>query len=247
MRNLPTVTKNLLLANIIVFFIDALMKRYGLTLVNLAGLHYITAAGFKVWQPFTYMFLHANFTHIFCNMFAVLMFGPALEQEWGGRKFLIYYLVCGLGAAAFQEGVWAIMLYEQAAGVSPDVLAVWSNHMVTIGASGAVFGILFAFGWLFPDIPMFILFIPIPVRARTLVIIYAAIELFAGLAHVSGATPGDNVAHFAHLGGLIFGWLLILWWKHGGDEKLKRLFHRHNDDDDRGRFSAYHYHRNVEK
>lgn len=247
MRNLPTITKNLLLANIIVYFLDALLVKYGVDLTTFAGLHYLQATGFRLWQPFTYMFMHANFTHLFCNMFAVLMFGPVLEREWGEKRFLIFYLVCGLGAAVFQEAVWAILIHQHVGGFDPEIIASWSNRFVTIGASGAVFGILFAFGWLFPNIPMFILFIPIPIRARTLVIIYAAIELFAGFAQVSGFTASDNVAHFAHLGGLVFGWLLILWWKHGNDFFSNLFSKKDKDDDGRGRdFSGYHYHRNIE-
>ena len=118
MRNLPVVTRYLLMANIIVFLLTALLDRYdvsllyGFDLSNVCGLHYLTAPTFHWWQPLTYMFLHANFTHMFCNMFAVLMFGPLIEREWGGRRFLIYYIVCGLGAAIAQEAVWSLMLSD---------------------------------------------------------------------------------------------------------------------------------------
>jgi len=220
MRNLPTITKNILLANFIVWLIDLSLQRRGIFLSQYLGLWTIQSGMFHFWQPFTYMFLHANFTHLFCNMFAVWMFGPSLEESWGKTKFYIYYLVCGLGAAAVQLLVWH--LFGPAASV-------------TIGASGAVFGILFAFGWLFPDIPMFILFVPVPIRARTFVYIYAAIELFAGMANFSF----DNVAHFAHLGGMLFGWLLILIWRHPW-KKFPRI--KHEDDETKGKnFSDYHY------
>jgi len=221
MRNLPTITKSLLLINLIVWLIDSSLQRRGIYISNLFGLWSLNTGMFRFWQPLTYMFLHADFGHIFCNMFAVWMFGPSLEESWGKNKYLLYYLICGLGAAATQLLVWQ--------------LAGTGGPAITIGASGAVFGILFAFGWLFPDVPMFILFIPVPIRARTFVYIYAAIELTAGFANVSF----DNVAHFAHLGGMIFGWLLILLWRHPWN-KFPRI--KREDDEKIGKnFSDYHY------
>jgi membrane associated rhomboid family serine protease len=260
-RNLPPITKNLLIINLICFFADIVFQRYGIDFTRIFGLHYITALEFHVWQPLTYMFMHANFSHIFFNMFAVMMFAPALEERWGSQRFLIYYLVTGLGAAVVQQAVWALQLQPVLSTMDPTIAATLANRVVTIGASGAVFGILLAFGWLFPEVRMFILFIPIPIRARTLVIIYALIELFAGLAPVSG----DNVAHFAHLGGMIFGWLLILWWRHRGydgfdstpwndgrlkqwlKDKWQQLFPKRHPrikrDDDSKDYSDYHYHK----
>ena len=190
------------------------------------------------------MFLHADMSHILFNMLAVWMFGATLENAWGSRRYLIYYLVCGVGAAIIQECVWSMML---------------THNITTIGASGAVFGILFAFGWLFPDTPMFILFIPIPIRARTIVIIYALIELFAGMGNMMG-THRDNVAHFAHLGGMLFGWLLLLYWRHNnwrepftGDfwwkikQKCRKLFNRHQrlDSTKDKDYDNYHYHKRL--
>ena len=252
MRNLPTVTRYLLIANIAVYLLTTIVLRYGIDLHAWCGLHYAGASTFHWWQPLTYMFLHANLSHIFFNMFAVVMFAPVIEREWGARRFLIYYLICGLGAAAVQEGVWALMLQNMSNQYSAESLALYSSMLNTIGASGAVFGILFAFGWLYPDIPMFILFIPIPVRARVLVIIYALIELFAGLGSVAGITA-DHVAHFAHLGGMLFGWLLILYWrKHNWHEprlfawwdNIKNRRHqRLNSTDDR--FKDFHYQKRV--
>lgn len=236
MRNLPTVTRYLLIANLIIYLLAAVVQRYGIDLNAIGGLHYAGAQSFHWWQPVTYMFLHANLSHIFFNMFAVWMFAPMIEKEWGERRFLIYYLVCGLGAALVQEGVWALMQNNMSAQYSAASLAQYSTMLNTIGASGAVFGILFAFGWLYPDVPMFILFIPIPVRARVFVIIYALIELFAGLGSVAGFSI-DNVAHFAHLGGLLFGWLLILYWKH------KQNRQRLDSTDDR--FKDFHYQKRV--
>jgi len=254
MRNLPTVTRYLLIANIVIFLLAALMQRTGLDLNALCGLHYYSAQSFHWWQPFTYMFLHANFSHIFFNMFAVWMFAPVIEQEWGPRRFAIYYLVCGLGAALVQELVWSAMLANMSAQYSADMLAHYAYYMNTIGASGAVFGILFAFGWLYPDVPMYILFLPIPIRARVFVIIYALIELFAGLGSAVGISA-DNVAHFAHLGGMLFGWLLILYWRKRNWEeprvgrlwdwlKSKSRGHQRLDSTD-DRFKDYHYQKRV--
>lgn len=210
MRNLPPVTRNLLIITFLWWLADIVFQKYGIDFTQIFGLHYITATQFHVWQPVTYMFMHANFWHIFCNMFAVMMFGPALEERWGGKRYLIYYMVTGIGAALVQEAVWAIQLQPTLSGYEFDIARKLANQVVTIGASGAVFGILFAFAWLFPDVRMFILFIPIPIRARVMVILYAIFELLEGFSGL----PGDNVAHFAHLGGMIFGWLLILWWRH---------------------------------
>lgn len=243
MRNIPTATRYLLIANFVIFLLTDILRRYGLDLNALGGLHYITAPTFHWWQPITYMFLHADFWHIFCNMFAVWMFGIVIEREWGARRFLIYYLVCGLGAALVQELVWTLM--GMPAGSLP--------YLNTIGASGAVFGILFAFGWLYPDVPMFLIFIPIPIRARVFVIIYALLELFAGLGSVIGLTM-DHVAHFAHLGGFLFGWLLILYWRHTNWreprlldwlQRLKDKRHRRLDSTNDDRFGDYHYQKRV--
>ena len=248
MRNIPVVTRNLLLINLLVFLLDLSMRRHGIMLSSLLGLHFVTASGFHWWQPFTYMFLHADFGHLFCNMFAVWMFGPVLEREWGTQKYLFYYLVCGLGAAIAQEAVWAVRVTNLLQSYPVEVVTTqYIDVVVTIGASGAVFGILLAFGWLFPDIPMFLLFLPIPIRARTFVIIYAAIELFAGFSHITG----DNVAHFAHLGGMLFGLLLLLLWKKG-DWKWPnwhmpwRRYPRLDSSKDKD-YSSYHYQRRVDE
>lgn len=245
MRNLPTVTRYLLVANLMIYLLASVMERYGVYLNNIGGLHYCAAESFHWWQPVTYMFLHANFSHLFFNMFAVWMFAPMIENEWGERRFLIYYLVCGLGAALVQEGVWALMLGNMSGSYDSATLSHYAYFLNTIGASGAVFGILFAFGWLYPDVPMFILFIPVPIRARVFVIIYALVELFAGLGSVTGLTA-DHVAHFAHLGGLLFGWLLILYWKKTNWRNPFDGFGKSKDTEDGGRFGGYHYHKRVE-
>ena len=260
MRNLPTITRYLLIANFIIFFLAGILERtFGIDLNTIGGLHYYSAHSFHWWQPLTYMFLHADISHILFNMLAVWMFGATLENAWGSRRYLIYYLVCGVGAAIIQECVWSMMLSNMAGTYDAFSISHYAYNLNTIGASGAVFGILFAFGWLFPDTPMFILFIPIPIRARTIVIIYAIMELFAGMGNMMG-THIDNVAHFAHLGGMLFGWLLLLYWRHnnwrepGSSEwwlKIKQVFrevfncHQRLDSTKDKDYDKYHYHKRV--
>ena len=257
MRNIPIVTRYLLIANFAVFLLTYLFQRfdiallYGFEINEWCGLHYIAAPTFHWWQPITYMFLHANLTHILCNMLAVWMFGPMIENEWGWRRFLTYYLVCGIGAAAVQETVWALMLSDMASHYSAVSVANYAARMTTIGASGAVFGVLLAFGWLFPDVPLLFFFI-IPIRARVFVILYAILEFLFGIGTVAGLSSG-NVAHFAHLGGLLFGYFLILYWKKtnwrepklfGWVDRLKEKRHeRLNSTDER--FKDYHYQKRV--
>ena len=220
---MPPVTKNLLLINFGVWVFSTLAQNFGADLSAWLGLVNWTASAFHgpysfhIWQLVTYMFLHANFWHFFCNMFAVLMFGPSIENQWGSKKFLTYYMVSGIGAGLVQELVW--------------MLSMSGAMSITIGASGAVFGILFAFGWLFPDVKMFLLFIPIPIPSRIFVALYALFELFEG---IHGAA-GDNVAHFAHLGGMLFGWLLLLYWMHSPQ------WHKDKHEDRENPFTRFHY------
>ena len=168
------------------------------------------------WSIITYMFMHGGFSHIFFNMFAVFMFGPILEQTWGPKRFLFYYILCGIGAGLIQEGVQYIQYVTELShyaqvnigtGVIP--MEEYLNMMTTVGASGAVYAILLAFGMLFPNNRLFIFPLPFPIKAKFFVIGYAAIELWSGLAN----SAGDNVAHFAHLGGMLFGLILILYWR----------------------------------
>ena len=176
----------LLIANVLAFVVQHFLGIGRTVLVNFA-LFPIGSDYFRPWQIITYGFLHANFAHIFMNMFALWMFGSALERVWGTQRFITYYVVCVLGAALTQ-------------------LAVSSGP--TLGASGGVFGILLAFGVLFPRTPIMLLFIPVPIEARYFVAIYAAIELFLG---VTGTTSG--VAHFAHLGGMVFGFFMLQYYR----------------------------------
>ena len=223
MNNLPTVTKNLLIINVLCFFGMLVAKRYGIDVENLLGLHFFLASDFNLSQLISYMFMHANFQHIFFNMFAVWMFGRVLEQVWGPRRFLTYYLICGIGAGLIQELVqyleyaFTLSNYDSvnlgiAGGIIP--MEEYLNMMTTVGASGAVYGILLAFGMLFPNSQMFIFPLPFPIKAKYFVIGYAVLELFLGLG------GGDGVAHFAHLGGMLFGLILIIYWrKKNGNQK----------------------------
>ena len=212
MNNLPTVTKNLLIINVLCFLGMFVARKYGVDIENLLGLHFFLASDFNLVQLVTYMFMHANFSHIFFNMFSVFMFGRTLEAVWGGKRFLFYYITTGMGAALVQEAAW---YFELRSAISETVaLYGWEqtsqllNNFITVGASGAAFGILLAFGMLFPNAPLFIIFIPIPIKAKYFVIFYGLLELFFG---VSGSM--SSVAHFAHLGGMLFGFFLIRYWK----------------------------------
>lgn len=207
---LPPAVKHLLILNVLFFLADVTLGTRGIDLSRWLGLHYFTAQDFHFWQFVTYMFMHGNFSHLFFNMFALWMFGYALENYWGSRRFLVYYFVTGIGAGLIQSGVQAWELVPLLQKYGPIMVSEYVNSIVTVGASGAIFGILLAFGMCFPNVPIYLYFF-IPIRAKWFVIIYGLIELFAGI----GGTA-DGVAHFAHLGGMIFGFLLILYWrKHG--------------------------------
>ncbi|MCH5244165.1 MAG: rhomboid family intramembrane serine protease [Lentimicrobiaceae bacterium] len=207
---LPPVVKNLLILNFLFFLADISLATRGIDLSRWLGLHYFTAENFYPFQFITYMFMHGNFSHLFFNMFALWMFGYALENYWGGKRFLFYYLVTGIGAGLIQSGVQAWELVPVMQRYDPVSVQHYVNNIVTVGASGAVFGILLAFGMCFPNVPIYLYFF-IPIRAKWFVIIYGLIELFAGI----GGNV-DGVAHFAHVGGMLFGFLLILYWKKHG-------------------------------
>lgn len=206
----PPVVMNLLIANGVVFlaswlFESPMMENFALYNVDLRCME-PNATLFHIWQPFTYMFMHGGISHLFFNMFSLWMFGRALEYELGWKRFLIYYLVCGVGAAIFQMGIAQIDLWNL------DVWSpAWMRYMgtPTVGASGAIFGLLLAFGMLHPNAIISLLFPPISMKAKWFVIIYGVLELLLG---VSGAMSG--VAHFAHLGGMFWGWLLLLLWRY---------------------------------
>ena len=200
--HLPRVTKALLIANIVGFVLQWLLgdgRLLAFMLWPLGGDVYDPAGmapSFMPWQLLSYAFLHGGFAHIAFNMLALVMFGAPLEYTWGERRFLTYYLVCVVGA-----GLCQLLVGSMAVAQGQDPYA-------TVGASGGVFGLLLAYGMLFPNQRVMLLFPPIPMKARTFVIVFGAIELMLGF---TGWQPG--VAHFAHLGGMLFGWLLIRYWR----------------------------------
>ena len=222
---MPTVTKNLIIINVLIFFGTFVALKYGIDLTNYLGLHFFLASEFNPSQLVTYMFMHGDFFHIFFNMFALFMFGSVLEQTWGPKRFLFYYIACGIGAGLIQEGVQFITYITDnlsqlqlsdviparnpAGGIIQMPVQDYLNMWTTVGASGAIYAILLAFGMLYPNNRILIFPLPFPIKAKFFVIGYAAIELWSGLSN----NPGDNVAHFAHLGGMLFGLILILYWR----------------------------------
>ncbi len=258
---LPPVVKNLLIINGLFYLATMTFEQaFGIDLVRFLGLHYFQSEYFQPYQYVTYMFLHANFGHILYNMFALWMFGYLLENVWGSKRFLIYYMITGIGAAIIQTLVnwwnfssiqqeallyanqptldafvgyvkhyfpsyyeyhdtirsfiteWTLNPSNQSyAGQSVDYvnqLIQLQMNVPTIGASGAVYGILLAFGMMFPNMLVYVYFL-FPIKAKWIVIIYGALEIFSGISN----NPSDNVAHFAHLGGMIFGFFMIYYWK----------------------------------
>jgi membrane associated rhomboid family serine protease len=213
---LPPAVKNLLIINFVIWLLDLSLQTRGIDLAKWFGLHYITAENFYPFQYITYMFLHQGFSHVFFNMFALWMFGYAIENTWGSKRFLLYYFVTGIGAGIVQTVVVGIDVYLTLGTFLPDMKEIYPlaahqiNNIITIGASGAVFGILLAFGMMFPNLYIYLYFL-LPIKAKWFVIIYGVIELVAGI-----GGSGDGVAHFAHLGGMLFGIGLILYWRKYG-------------------------------
>ena len=213
---LPTVVKNLLIINVLMYLATITLTRFNINLTDSLGLHFFKASDFKLYQLVTYMFMHGSFSHLFFNMFALWMFGNTLENLWGSKRFLLFYMVCGIGAGLCQELVQYIQFSTSLAnyanvnmGGQIVTMDSYLNMMNTVGASGAVYGLLLAFGMMFPNSMIYFYFL-IPIKAKWFVIGYAVIELITGLRGF------DNVAHFAHLGGMLFGLGLILYWrKHG--------------------------------
>ena len=193
MRYLPPAVKNLLIINIIVFIGTELI---GDPMYQWFALFPIGSPFFRWWQFVTHMFMHGNFMHIFFNMWSLIVFGPMLERLWGSKKFLIFYFVCGLGAALCHELV---------------LLTQPLSNIPTVGASGAIYGLLLGFGMLYPNYVLTLVFPPVSLKAKWFVAIFAGIELLTGVLGTH-----DGVAHFAHLGGMLIGWLLILWWRKRG-------------------------------
>ena len=215
-QKIPTVTKFLLIANILIFLVtvfiggdkveipmeDGTRKEETLfTLNTIFGLYFFLTNHFHFFQFFTYMFCHGNWEHLFFNMFALWMFGSVVERVWGPKKFLFYFIACGIGAGMFQAGA---QFFEYLGLFGRPTL----NLGATVGASGAIYAILLAFGMIFPEERIFIFPLPIPIKAKWFVIFYAGLELFLAI-----STTGDGVAHIAHLGGMVFGFFMIRYWR----------------------------------
>jgi membrane associated rhomboid family serine protease len=221
LTNIPPVTKHLLIINFLLWFATIVLKRTaGIDLQDWLGLHFWRAADFNAAQFITYMFMHdtSGIAHVFFNMFSLWMFGRIIEQVLGAKRYLFYYVSCGLGAALIQQLAWEYDLREMIAAVNAGKTiidqagqVITYNDFITVGASGAVFGILLAFGVLFPNMPMYIIPFPFPIKAKWMVLGYGVVELLFG---VSGVMAG--VAHFAHLGGMIIGFFILWYWKRSG-------------------------------
>jgi len=237
MNQMPPITKNLLIINILFFLACQVLPSHGVDLENIMGLHFFMAEGFHPWQLFTYMFIHGGWQHIFFNMFALWMFGRIIEQTLGPKRFLTLFVVCGIGAGLCQEIVQyvhylqldifpydynnmidgvlykgthdSILMEDIYHEMRPFPVQMVLNLWSTVGASGAVYGILLAFGMLFPNDKMFIIPIPVPIKAKYLIAAYAVIEVLSAL-----SSRGDGIAHMAHIGGMIFAFFLILYWRH---------------------------------
>lgn len=243
LAQIPPVTRNLLIINVLIWVVEALGGAFGNSLENLLGLHFWGSSKFNPIQLLTYMFLHDRHSilHIGFNMFTLWMFGRVLEQVWGSRRFFVYYMVCGVGAALVQELVWQMTWFHEYVGGIAQIngqtydsmaqivkgnsdyfaagMSQMKNMMLTVGASGAIFGLLLGFAFVFHNLPMYLMFIPVPIKAKYMVLGYAALEFFLG---VSGSM--STVAHFAHLGGLLFGLIMLLYWKYKGRLRLKPGF-----------------------
>lgn len=230
---LPVVVKNLLLINALMFFAYWVgYKYFDINLNGLLGLYFLKSASFKPIQLLSHMFMHASFWHLFFNMYALFIFGVVLEKVWGPKRFLIFYMVCGFGAAFVLLSVNAFEYSRIARTLSPENLQIvlkegstlfregreftdpamknmqYMLNIPTVGASGAIFGVLLAFGMLFPNTELMLLFPPIPIKAKYFVLGYGAIELVLAVTQ-----PGSSIAHAAHVGGMIFGYLLIRYWR----------------------------------
>lgn len=240
--SIPPATKNLILINLAIWLAEIIFPAVKSALLTHTALHFWGGSDFNPIQLMTYMFMHdtGSIYHILFNMFTLWMFGRILEQVWGTKRFLFYYMFCGVGAALVQEVVWQLVwLQEYAQAIAPqnglttahmeevirsaiadgDVnflqgTAAFKNLFITVGASGAIFGLLLGFAFTFPDMPLYLFFIPVPIKAKYMVIGYGVLEFFLG---VAGAQ--STVAHFAHLGGLLFGLILLLWWRYSGTLK----------------------------
>ncbi|MDC3134229.1 rhomboid family intramembrane serine protease [Bacteroidota bacterium] len=230
LKNISPVVKNILLINIVFYIAQWTFP----AITQNLELYPISSQQFRPWQLATHFFMHSTFSigHIFFNMFALIIFGSQLEKVWGPQRFLSYYIICALGASILHLSVNYLRIHNIEAGLSSEDLELFSNsgyeafqkgmnfkdpilaqlnllhHTPMIGASGAIFGLLAAFGYLFPNTELMLLFPPIPIKAKYFVIGYAVLELYLGVSN----NPSDNVAHFAHLGGALIGIIIVLYW-----------------------------------
>ena len=212
----PPVTKNLLVINIILYMCMMVFSKWGIDLNDLLGLHFIFAHNFRPYQLVTYMFMHANLTHIAFNMFSLWMFGRVIEMTLGSRRFLVFYLLCGIGAGVCQEAVQIVSYYIQGIDHFPLVdtgngiisTSTYISLWTTVGASGSLYGVFLAYGMLYPNERVMLLIPPIPLKAKYLITGLIVFELLIAL-----SSSGDNVAHFAHLGGALAGFLLIRFYR----------------------------------
>lgn len=231
-QNIPPVVKNLIIINAIMLLASYVIgSSMGINLNRVLGLYYFESSQFKPFQLVTHIFMHGGIAHLFFNMFALFMFGRVLEQVWGSKRFFIYYFFTGIGAALLHTFVLFLEAKSIMANLSPEQIALvksegtaiylqGKNYMhqgmaslnlllniPTVGASGAVFGVLLAFGMYFPNTVLMLIFPPIPIKAKYFVMIYGGIELYLGFTQ-----SNSNIAHFAHLGGMLFGFILIKIW-----------------------------------
>ena len=213
LSSVPKVTRNLIIINVIVFIATLINEEF---MVSTFAMFYPTSPYFHVWQIITHMFMHGGFWHILFNMYTLWMFGSVLERMIGERKFLIFYFVCGLGAAALHTGVEYLQVQgfmKAIADGSTTAAQSYAQLKMTpvLGASGAIYGVIIGYAMLFPESKLTLIFPPVTLSAKWMVIIFAALELLFG---ISGTVV--SVAHFAHLGGMLFGWLLIKYWRKKG-------------------------------
>lgn len=216
----PPATKSIIIINVLVFIMTLVDRDF---MIRNFALFYPASPLFKPWQVVSHMFMHGGFWHIFFNMYTLFIFGSVLERVWGTKKYLLFYFVTGLGAAALHTGVQWIEVQHYMSQIAAGDPAAAQNigdlmRIPTVGASGAIYGLLLGYGMLYPDAVLALIFPPIALKAKWFVILFAVIELLTGL-----TGTGGGVAHFAHLGGMLFGWLLILYWK-----RRNRLYQRYD-------------------
>jgi rhomboid-like protein len=222
--NIPPVVKNLLIINILFFIGTYALGGVIPDVIKYLPVYYFNSPNFRMWEIITYMFMHGGFAHIFFNMFALFSFGPIVEYAMGSKKFLSFYFICGIGAIILQMAVQAYEVHAITGAITIQHPALDSSYTEygakaqslfdlyntpVVGASGAIFGLLIAFGMLYPNMELMIMFIPVPIKAKYIIPVYVVIELFLGVKQFSG----DSVAHFAHLGGAILGYIMVKYWR----------------------------------